>query len=245
MRCDVLVSLILSIAMLVAAWGTSAHKQPTEVLQPTHTLVLVQGCLSDDEISRTLQTLKYGESEDQRKAANRLKANAGHSPACRKQVITSLMSAMDQTNLDLTAGTPQFFLWHYGAQLFGDLKVTQALDLLIANFNRDDGSGFPLNHYPALGGVIRMGEIALPKLQMALLENPDSDIRRHAVFCIALIGGQSAHNILKQALARETDSCVASCIEATISAFNNRRRPHYIPDELRTNWYTTFLCNGK
>jgi len=231
--------------MLMAAWGTSAYQQPTEVLRPTHRLLFVQDCLSDDNVSRAVQTLKYGEYEDQRKAADLLKANASHSSACRKQVIASLMSAMDQPNVDLTSGTPQFFIWHYGAQLFGDLKATEALDLLIANFNRNDGSGFPLNHYPALGAVIRMGEIALPKLQLVLLESPDRDIRRHAVFCIALIGGQSAHNILKQAFARETDSCVASCIQATISAFNNRRRPHYIPDELRTDWYTTFLCNGK
>lgn len=98
------------------------------------------------------------------------------------------MSAMDQPNLDLTGGTPQFFLWHYGTKLLGELKAVEAMDLLIANFLQHDGSGFPLNHYPALGGAIHMGEVALPKLQSALKEHPDRYIRRHVVFALLSLG---------------------------------------------------------
>jgi hypothetical protein len=155
------------------------------------------------------------------------------------------MSAMDQPNVDLTGGTPQFFLWHYGTQLLGELKATEALDLLISNLDRHDGSGFPFNHYPALGGVINMGEIALPRLQAVLGENQNHFTRRLIVFSIALIGGQAAHQILTQALERETNPCVASCIRASLTAFANKRQPHHISDKSRTEWYTTFLCNGE
>lgn len=135
-----------------------------------------------------VRTLRHGRYEDQQKAVARLKADAGQSATCRKQVIATVMSAMDQPNVDLTGGTPQFFLWHYGALLLGELKATEALDLLIANLDRHDGGGFPFNHYPALGGVIDMGEIALPKLQTVLKENSDHFKRHLTVFCIALIG---------------------------------------------------------
>ena len=231
---------------MVTALAIELRRPVSAVAKPTvDNLISVQGCPSQSEISAALRILSHGSYDDQQKAVAGLKANAGRSMKCRKQVITSVMSAMDQPNLDLTGGTPQFFLWHYCSQLLGDLKATEALDLLITNFERHDGSGFPFNHYPALGGVIRMGDIALPKLQIALRDNPSLFTRRLAVFCIALIGGHSARQILSQALDTETDSCVASCIRATLNAFNNKRRPTFISNEVRTAWYTTFLCNGE
>lgn len=235
-------SLLSSVLMAATlATDTSASKS----LQPMPVNLPPQGCLLDSEVSTALQTLSHGRYEDQQKALALLKVNAARSTQCRKQVITSTISAMAQSNVDLTGGTPQFFLWHYGTQLLGELKSTEALDLLIGNLTRHDGSGFPFNHYPALGGVIDMGEIALPRLQIELRSNPDRFTRRLTVFCIALIGGRSAQEILTRALEEEKDSCIASCIRASITAFNNKRRPHHISDEQRTTWYTTFLCNGE
>lgn len=247
MRSNRLVSLSLSFTILMAsAFGTEIGRPAFPVAQSARgDVTLPQGCLSDSEISAAVRNLSHGRYEDQQKAMAHLKADAGRSTMCRKQVITSVMSAMDQPNVDLTAGTPQFFLWHYGTRLLGELKATEALDLLIANFDRHDGSGFPFNHYPALGGVVDMGEIALPRLQIALRENPDRLTRRLTVFCIALIGGPSANQILLGALKGETDPCVASCIQASITAFKNKRRPNHISDGQRTTWYTTFLCKGE
>ena len=247
MRCKSLFGLVLSITVLLAtALASVVSWQSSEFAQPASgNLVALQGCASESEVATAVRILSYGRYEDQQQAVAFLKGDSDRSSACRKQVITNLMSAMDQPSLDLTGGTPQFFLWHYGTQLLGELKATEALDLLIANFDRHDGSGFPLNHFPALRGVISMGEIALPKLQTVLRENPDRFTRRHTVFCIAQIGGRSAHQILRQALERESDSCVASCIRATLTAFSNRRRLYHISDESRTKWYTTFLCNGE
>lgn len=244
MRFNCLLGLSLSV-LIAAALATEIRRPVSKLAQPVLGNLPRQGCLLDSEVSMALQTLSHGRYEDQQKALSLLKANAARSTTCRKQVITSVMSAMDQSNVDLTGGTPQFFLWHYGAQLLGELKATESLDLLIANLARHDGSGFPFNHYPALGGVIDMGELALPRLQTALRDHPDRFTRRLTVFCIALIGGPSAHQILTRALETETDSCVASCIQASITVFNNKRRPHHISDEQRTTWYTTFLCGGE
>ena len=247
MRCNTLLSLSLSIAVLmVTALATEIAMSASKMAQPAvGDINPFQGCLSDAEVSRAVRILSDGQYEDQQKAVTRLKMDASRSTACRKQVVTSVMTAMDQPNLDLAAGTHQFFLWHYGTQLLAELKATEALDLLIANFERHDGSGFPFNHYPALGGVIDMGEIALPRLQTSLRENPHRFIRQLTVFCIALIGGESASQILREALTTEPDPCVTSCIRATLTAFNNKRHPNHIPDESRTTWYTTFLCNSE
>ena len=242
MRGKPLFRLVLSLALLTAAALDS--RGGGQVFLPRNS-ALLQGCLSGSEVSTALRTLSFGTYEEQQKAVALLRADADRSAACRKQVVTNLMSAMDQPRLDLTGGTPQFFLWHYGTRLLGDLRATEALDLLIAKFDLHDGSGFPFNHYPALGGVINMGEIALPKLQTVLKQHPDRYTRQYAVFCIALIGGRSAHQILTQALEHEADPCVASCIQASLTAFNNKRRPYHISDEKRTTWYTTFLCNGE
>lgn len=234
---------IAGLISLVITTGVGGHAPRVD--QSAQSLASLQRCLSEGEVLVAVQTLSSGRYADQQKAVALLKHGANVSTICRGQVITALVSAMDQPNLDLTGGTPQFYLWHYGTQLLGELKAVEALDLLIANFDLHDGTPFPLNHRPALGGVIDMGEIALPKLQVVLRQHPDRYTRRHAVFCVALIGGQSAHQILKEALTYESDPCVASCIRATLTAFDNKRRPNHISDEGRTPWYTTFLCNGE
>lgn len=205
----------------------------------------IQSCLPDSEISSAIRTLSVGMYDDQQKAVALLKSNAGRSTYCRQQVITHVLSAMDKPNLDLTAGIPQFFLWHYGTRLLGELKAVEGLDLLIANFDLHDGSGFPLDHHPALGGVIDMGEVALPKLAAVLKDNPEPHTRQYAVFCIAQIGGRAARQILNDALPHESDLCTIDCIRATLISFNNKRRPNNISDVGRTDWYTTFLCKGQ
>jgi hypothetical protein len=247
MRRKPMLRVLLPFVIAVASIITNViGRQPPEFRQVMPANVpFEQACLPDSKISTAVGSLSFGSYEDQQEAVTFLKTSAERSTACRKQVIESLSTAMDQPDLDLTGGRPQFYLWLYGARILGELKAVEALDLLIANFHLHDGSGFPLNHYPALGGVIIMGEVALPKLRVVLRDNPNRYTRRHAVFCIALIGGRSAEEILKRALVRESDACTTSCIRATLTSFNNKRRPHHISDERRTDWYTTFLCNGE
>jgi hypothetical protein len=247
MRCKrsfrfLLVIAALDALMLINSGGAQRPSPSQSAPDPTAS---ARSCLSDSAVLAAVRTLSYGTYADQQNAMSLLRANADRATECRTHVIASLMSAMDQPNLDITGGTPQFFLWHYGTRLLGELKAVEALDLLISNFDLHDGSGFPLNHHPALGGVIEMGQVALPKLKTVLSQNPDRYTRTYAVFCIALIGGRSASEILSEALQSETDPCVISCIRASLKAFKNRRRPHQISDEGRTTWYTTFLCDRK
>ena len=242
MVCKQSLLVFLSITGLIAAFITGVIGRQT---QQSENLASIQHCSSESELSVAVQTLGSGKYAEQQKAVALLKHKANLSATCRVQVITKLLSAMDQPNLDLTGGTPQFYLWHYGTQVLGELKAVEALDLLIANFDLHDGTPFPFNHRPSIGGVVDMGEIALPKLQATLKDSPNRYTRRYAVFCIALIGGHAAEEILRQAVDSESDPCVASCIRASLTSFKNKRRPQHISDEGRTEWYTTFLCNGE
>lgn len=171
--------------------------------------------------------------------------NANRSTTCRKRVIATLVMAMDQPNVDLVRDRRSFYLWHYGSELLGDLRASEALDLLIKHLDLNDRTPFPLNHHPALVGVIRMGPIALPKLNIVLRQNPDRYMRRYAVFCIASIGGVSANQALRQALSSETDPCVKGFRQASLAAFKNSRVPNQVSGDDQSNWYSAFLCGGE
>lgn len=172
MACKQSLLVLLPITGLLAAFVTGAVGRQTQQSDYliTENLALVQNCSSESELSAAVQTLVSGKYAEQQKAVALLKDKAKLSSTCRAQVIIKLLSSMDQPNLDLTGGTPQFYLWFYGTKVLSELKAVEALDLLIANFDLHDGTPFPLNHHPAIGGVIDMGEIALPKLQATLRE---------------------------------------------------------------------------
>jgi hypothetical protein len=237
-------AMMLPLAMLTTSGMTGIGKHDRIAGQVTQASVPLDQCLSAANVSQIVRILSSGTYNDQQAAVALLTENAKRSATCRKQVIAELLSAMDKPNLDLTGGTPQFYVWHYGIQVLGNLKAVEALDLLIASFDLNDGTGFPLDHHPALVGVIDIGEVALPKLQTVLKENSDPYMRQYAVFCIAQIGGQSADQLLREAAKNESNPCVSASIRASLAAFHNKRRPHYISDESRAKWYGTFLCTS-
>lgn len=202
-------------------------------------------CLPDSDISTAVHELSTaGDYAELNRAKRLLLGNADRSPKCKKQVAAALMTAMDKPNLDLVRDEPSFRLWFYGSDLLGDLKALEALDLLLSHSELNDGTSFPLNHHPALRGVIKMGPIALPRLGAELRHNPDPKSRRYAVFCIAQIGGASAKRMLKETEPFEPDGCNQEFIRSSISALANKRLPNHITSEDRPRWYTAFLCRG-
>jgi hypothetical protein len=202
-------------------------------------------CLSDGDISSALQTLSSARTySEQEKSLASLRASAKTSTLCRKQVIQALIAAMDKPRIDLITDRPTFYLWHYGTGLLSDLKAVESLDFLIAHFDVDDGTRFPLNHHPALVSVINMGEIAVPKLESVLKQSSDSLPKRYAVFCLAQIGGPFAKRVLQQDLDSVSDECVSNFIKASLGAFNNKLLPNHITSKDRTKWYSTFLCEA-
>jgi hypothetical protein len=212
----------------------------------TKNTIASTACGTDTEISATLQKLSVPHSYDeQQQSLELLRTYANKSGECKKQVIRMLTSAMDKPNLDLAFDRPSFYLWFYGTKLLAEWKAVETLDFLIAHLDLDDGSPFPLNHHPAVGAVIDMGELALPKLAEVLRANSDLDMRQYAVFCIASIGGPAAGQILNDALSSESDGCIRSFIQASLNAYDNDTRPDHVTSRDRAKWYSKFLCPGR
>jgi hypothetical protein len=200
-------------------------------------------CLSEMDLVNTVQLLSVPQGNSKLEPARRLLlASARESAMCRKAVVQAVMSGMDKPNLDLTNDPASYSLWYSGARLLADLKAYEALDLLIANLNVNDGTTMSPSHYPALGGVIRMGPVAIPKLGKVLRESPDHKQRSYAVFCIAQIGGRSAMRVLKSAHRSETDACVNRFIKVSIESLGNRRLPYQITSADRPRWFSAFWC---
>jgi hypothetical protein len=207
----------------------------------------VAQCIPQSQLSKNLFILRsYLSGDELFKAKHSLMSIAKRSAECRTQVIQALITAMKQPGKDNGLGgvdSETYALWDNGADLLGELQATEALDLLIANFGLTDGLSSSLGHYPALGPVITMGQLSIPKLQEVLSKNPEPFRRKFAVFCLASIGGRTAKNVLAKALSAETDPCVKKFISISLAVFDNKTKPNQITAEENGRWYSYVYCS--
>ena len=78
-----------------------------------------------------------------------------------------------QTHVDISRNQVEANLWREGARLLGDLKASESVDLLLSHITMTGGGwSSTMTHQPALEGIIRMGPLAIPKLER-LLRNSD------------------------------------------------------------------------
>src|SRR5437870_3688031 len=139
---------------------------------------------------------------------------SNQSLVCRKAIIGGLMHAMDKPEINFFSDESSYYLWSNGSAILGQLKATEALDLLISHLDLSDGLfSASMVHRPAIHGVEAMGSLAVPKLVVALKENPNRNIRLAAALCLADIAGAQADAALLAALKSEKDECVRRFIE--------------------------------
>ena len=203
-------------------------------------------CLNDTELRESIATLKQQGGADVAKVSESFLTKARTANECRIQVIQALISSMTQATNPTTNQYENFFLWLHGGSLLGNLKATEALDLLIANIDFTDGwsASISESHFPALAAILRIGQPAIPKLQVVLSNDPESHKRKFAAFCIAYIGGAQAKKALQAALPRETDPCVKRFLQVSLEAFNNKTKPNHISSALSGKWFGTFYCES-
>ncbi len=197
-------------------------------------------CLTPDDLTKALKQLSgnYNEAETVRPILLRTAKKSRH---CRQQIVSAIMTAMDEPGLDISRDQMSYYLWLRGSELLGELKAEEALDLLVSHILMSNGEwSVTMSQQPALGGIIAMGPIAVPKLR-PLLRSSDLGKRHFAVYCIAQIGGLSALQALKRALPSETDACTKRFIKASITALDNKK--HLFKD--KPDWLTAFLCTGR
>ena len=145
----------LSITVLVAVFAIAFKTQgPAET-----SLTVPQGteCLGLDVLTNALTQLSGSYEEAQTARATFLRA-ANKSADCKQQIVSSIMKAMDKPGLDISRNQRDYYLWREGSRLLGELKATEALDLLISHIGMTDGEwSVSMVHQPALGGIIEMG----------------------------------------------------------------------------------------
>ena len=202
-----------------------------------------ESCMSERDLAESLAALTSPSSKQVTHRETLLRY-ARKSPTCRAQVIAALMKAMDKPGLNLERDQSAFFLWHYGGEVLGALRASEALDLLIANLSVTDGESPSMTHYPAVATVIRIGLSSIPKLGEKLKHEQNARIRRLAVFCIATIGGTAAKQTLVEALPQETDKCVSGLIQVALKSFDNKRRPNQISPDDNARFFSAFYCTG-
>jgi hypothetical protein len=202
-----------------------------------------RACVSKQELAVTIERFSSTQSFRELEAARvRLMNSAKLSGKCRRAVVSAIMAAMDKPQLDAYR---DFNLWRYGSHLLGDLKATEALDLLIKNLSFTDGSSINVTHYPAMEGVIMIGQPGISKLGSALRRNAETSYRFNAVFCIAQIGGREATQELRRALSSEPDLCIRRFINVSIEVLNNSGAAGKMTVQDRDKWFVALSCGSE
>lgn len=201
-------------------------------------------CFQGTELSESLTILKQQSGPELQKVTQSLFLKARSSTTCRTQIVQSLIRSMEQASRPLTDQNENYFLWQHGASLLANLKATEALDLLIANIDLTDGwsTSISESHSPAVVAIFNIGEPAIQKLQIAVINDPVPHRRRFAALAIAYIGGRQARLALTSALPTETEPCTKEFLRVSLQAFDNKARPNHISTELNSKWLSTFYC---
>jgi len=206
---------------------------------------------ASDQIGLALQQLSSGDYDRIPQARSTLLDYAHQSPRCRKEIVGALIQAMDKPNLDIERQTSDYYLWREGSKLLGELKAVEGLDLLIAHLDMTNGfHSASMVFQPAILGVREMGEAAVPKLGVALRQESKPGLRMAAVYCLTVIGGVTAMNILTQAKEVETNKCVVRFITVSLDTFGYRAKGRIAFDDgapqantdARRNWLTALEC---
>jgi hypothetical protein len=229
-----------SVILLFVVTGIGNHSGKSNRHEP----VMVEpgsDCLAEGEVLNDVQKLSGGRYSDFEQVRELFLKDAERSPRCRENIIAALMNAMKESDPDYKRDSATYHLWADGSQLLGELKAVEALDLLISHLRFTFGSfSSSMRHQPVLKGVIKMGEIAIPKLTIVLRDNPDPHMRMNAVFCLSKIGGQSAMIALKETLPSESNKYVSQFISVVIKAFDNKHLPNQITSKDQEEWFSAF-----
>ena len=222
---------LCSVGMVLASLSISNDGSGTNGLS-------TRECISEANLDKTLFSLSQQYDEAQ-VAQNTLRESCSVSPECRLRIVVAMIKAMDKPSLDISTSESDANLWREGATLLGDLKATESLDLLLSHITMTDGSwSTTMTHQPALSGIIRMGSVAVPKLER-LLRNKDWETRHSATFCLAYIGGPKAVRALQRARPMEQDSCLKRLMLISIKSIDIKRGG-VKPDH--GEWASAFLC---
>jgi hypothetical protein len=199
-------------------------------------------CLQQSDVANALQKMATANSQAESNGARDVIRNElGRSEECRRDAVGAIVRIMDAPNATFEGDPHKFNLWRAGAQILGESKSVEALDLLISHLDLQNHMfSSTMSQQPALLAIIEMGPVALSKLETILRSSKNPDMRRYAVYCISSIGGRSAIRALNESLASETDPCVKRFIRVALENLNLK---DYKLSTDNTKWFSAFQCH--
>ena len=142
-------------------------------------------------------------------ARNRLVAIGSQSRSQRARVVKRLTAALRNPAVN--------GVWEATCDVFGRLKATEAIDLLIERLGWSSGNPSSMSS-PGADALILIGQPSVPKLSEALLRsNASPAVRYYATVALGEIGGPRARDALNLALKVETERGIKRTMEEYLS----------------------------
>lgn len=168
----------------------------------------------DDKATRLVRELQSDDEVERTRAKKGLRFLARES---RPRVIHELVKLVQGSERKLrTTSRAHYDAWSFAAELLGKLKATEAVDVLIACIDCNNGmGGLSAHRFPAFRALIMIGSEAIPKLTEAL-SNTRPSTRSRAALALGEIGGSDAKKALEHALLSERHEDVVKSIQIAL-----------------------------
>lgn len=165
-----------------------------------------------------VQKLQVAGEAEQEKVKKELSLLAEESAESREQVIQELIIRVKGSDVrSRLTSRAHYNAWKSAVDLLGQLKATEAIDVLVECIACNDGiAGLSNDRYPALKAILAIGHEAIPKLTQALSNNDDPATRIFSASALGQLGGDEAKEALEQALLSEQNTEVAASIRVAL-----------------------------
>lgn len=213
---------LVSLCLLLAAANNCSSTMPQKVTALTNQNKSVSGVnmpvkqdpIGEERVIKLVRQLQSDHEVERAQAKKGLRALARKS---RQQVVQESIKLMQESEPRLRMTTQAHYdAWRFSAELLGELKATEALDVLIACISCNNGiNGLSAYRFPAFRALIMIGPEAVPKLISVLSDN-DAATRSRAALALGEIGGSDATKALENALVSERDQDVVMSIQIAL-----------------------------
>jgi HEAT repeat protein len=215
-----------SLCLLLAAsasmkWGGILPQENTPINQNKPytglTLLMKHDQSGENKAAILVRKLQSDHEGERAQAKKGLRSLARASAQSREEVIGELVKLIGGSEPVLrVTSAPHYDAWSFAATLLGQVKAVEALDVLIACIDCNDGiHGLSSDRFPAYKAVIMIGSDAVPKL-IKTLSDRGASTRGRAALALGEIGGTDAKNALEDALISERDEDVVRSIKIAL-----------------------------
>ncbi len=171
-----------------------------------------------EDIDPFIDDLYYQDKKIRSIGKTNLLRIAGQSNLFRKSVTDSLVRVLNDEKLLTYQKEFRYQTWYDAAQLLGELKAIEAVDLLVEHLDyTGDKKDISLNYYPAIEVLAELIPTSIPKIIKVLSEHKNLTIRINAARCLGLIHNEEARIALLKALSLEKNPKVREQIHLELN----------------------------